>query len=82
MYDMKFFKATGERAVGMFSGALASALFVNGTDLFTVSWKAGVGTAGGAALLSILTSLAKGQVGPEGPGITETTRGAGRDGEK
>lgn len=82
MYDMKFFKAAAERAVGMFSGALASALFVNGIDLFHVDWKAGVGTAGGAALLSILTSVAKGQVGPEGPGITETTRGAGRDGEK
>lgn len=79
MYDRKFLVATGERAVGMFAGTLSSALFVDGTDLFHVPWQSGLGTATGAALLSVLTSIAKAHVGPEGPGVTETTRGAGRD---
>jgi hypothetical protein len=78
MYDARFFRAVAERAVGGFSGVLATALAADGADLCSVRWKAAFGLAGGVALLSILTSLVKGQVGPEGPGITETTRGAAR----
>ena len=80
MYGRAFARATVERAVGSFSGVMASALFADGSDLFSIRWKSALGLAGGAALLSILASLAKGHVGPEGPGVMETTRGAGRDG--
>lgn len=82
MYGIEFAKATVERAVGSTSAVLVAALTADGTNLFAVHWKPTLGLAGGAFLVSILASLAKGQVGPEGPGIAETTRGAGRDGEK
>lgn len=75
-YDKRFVIATGERAVGVFSATLSGALFVNGLDLSCVDWSTGLNVAGGAALLSILTSFVKAQVGPPGPGLTETTRGA------
>lgn len=73
-----FVLAAGERAVGVFSGVLSSVLVADGVDVFHVGWKAALGTSLGAALLSVLASLAKRRVGPEGPGLMETTAGAGR----
>jgi len=73
-----FVLAAGERAVGAFSGVLSSALMADGADVFHVGWKAALGTSIGAALLSVLASLTKRPVGPEGPGLTETTAGTGR----
>jgi Putative lactococcus lactis phage r1t holin len=67
-----FLKATGERAIGMFSGSLASLLIADGGGLFDVGWGRALGASGMAALLSVLASFSKRYVGPEGPGLTET----------
>lgn len=77
-YNVAFFAAAGERAMGVFAAVLSGSLFVDGTDLSHVDWTTSFDIAAGAFLLSILTSLAKAHVGPEGPGVTETTRGAAR----
>lgn len=69
---LSFFKATGERAVGMFSGSLAGFLLADGGSLFDVGWGKALGVSGMAALLSVLASCSKYFVGPEGPGFTET----------
>jgi hypothetical protein len=57
----------------MFAGTLSSSLIADGTNVFHVGWREALGTAGGAALLSILASVAKHPIGPRGPGFTETT---------
>lgn len=75
-----FVLATIERAVGMFAGTLSSVLIADGADLFDVAWKKALGVAGMSAVLSVAASLAKGRVGPEGPGFSETTTGVGKSG--
>lgn len=78
---MAFVLATGERAAGMFAGTLSSILIAQGTDIMDAGWSKALGVSAMAALLSVLSSVAKGNVGPEGPGVTETTKGAGRIGD-
>lgn len=81
MIDMAFVKAVGERAVGAFSATLAGFLGAAGTDLVALDWSRSLSVSGGAALASVLASLAKGTMSPQGPGLTETTKGVGRDGD-
>jgi glutaredoxin-related protein len=68
-----FLKATGERAVGAFSGTMVTFLTAAGTDLHKLDWSVSLGVSGGAALASVLASFAKWKVGPDGPGLTEKT---------
>jgi hypothetical protein len=56
MYTKAFWKAAFERAVGAFSAPLAKQV---------------VGLGGAAALASLVASVVKANVGPEGPGLTE-----------
>ncbi len=78
---MAFVLAAGERAAGMFAGTLSSVLIAQGTDVLNAGWSKALSVSAMAALLSVLSSVAKGNVGPPGPSITETTKGAGRIGD-
>lgn len=58
-----------ERAVKTFCQTLAALLGVDGLDLLSVDWKQALSAAGLAALLSILTSIASGGFGNDGPSL-------------
>jgi anti-anti-sigma regulatory factor len=58
----KFWKDLFERAVKTFAQS-AVAILVLSTSLFDVSWVAAIGTAGLAALVSVLTSVGSAGVG-------------------
>ena len=69
MYSKAFVKAALERAVGAFAAPVAGALAT--VSVFDVPWKAVFGVAAAGAVASLLASLGKAPIGPEGPGLTE-----------
>lgn len=64
-----FIKATLERAIKTFAQVLAALLVANGTGLLDTDWVSAGSTAGMAALLSILTSVASDRIGADGPSL-------------
>lgn len=58
MWTALFWRGLAERAVKTFAQALVATLSVAGLTLGTVQWGTALGTAGLAALLSVLTSFA------------------------
>lgn len=71
----EFWLATAERAGKTFAQALAALLIASGTDLLHTSWVDSLSTAGMAAVLSVLTSVAGAGVGSNGPSLgPETTK--------
>lgn len=62
-----FWAGTLERAIKTFAQAGLAVLGATAVNLWTVPWEADAGIAGGAALLSVLTSLATGTT------VTKTT---------
>ena len=74
-----FWTATAERAVKTLAQALLAALTVGqaagavGVDVLSVDWATAASLAVGAALLSVLTSVASGPVGPaDSPSLVDT----------
>jgi len=66
MYDVLFWKLAAERAI---KSACQTVLLMFGAvqvDVFTVDWKQTAGLAAGAAVLSVLTSVASEPVGAPG----------------
>ena len=72
-----FWTATAERAVRTFAQTLIAALGLDTTEVLNLPWEHGFALAATAAILSVLTSLAAAGAGRSGPGLTETTEGAG-----
>ena len=69
-----FLAATAERAIKTFAQTLLALLGANQADILSVDNLAAVKVAGGAALLSVLTSFASGKIGYAGPSLAgETT---------
>ncbi|KAB8162914.1 holin [Streptomyces sp. 3MP-14] len=68
MTTWTFWRATLERAVRTAAQTLVAVLGAGAVDLLSVDWPAALATAGGAALLAVLTAVAT----PGGPGATET----------
>jgi hypothetical protein len=65
MDKLSFWKDTAERSVKTFAQTLVALWTVSGPlDIVSVDWKASLGVAVGAAVVSVLTSLASSQVGP------------------
>ena len=78
MWTVDFWKAAGERALKTFAQVWAAVLAgpavgdVIGVDLLHVGWRDSVSFAAGAALLSLLASIASAQIGPKGsPSVVE-----------
>ncbi|KAB8167066.1 holin [Streptomyces sp. 3MP-14] len=68
MTTWTWWRATLERAVRTAAQTLVAVLGAGAVDILTVDWPAAFATAGGAALLAVLTAVAT----PGGPGATET----------
>lgn len=66
MLTKAFALATLERALKTASQTAVALLAADGVDLLTLDWRAAGVTVGGAALLSVLTSVASLTVGPAG----------------
>jgi len=74
MYDTFFLTATLERAVKTFAQSFLAIVGADTAGVFTASTIDAAKVAGGAALLSILTSLASSASGRSGPSLAgETT---------
>lgn len=73
MWTSTFWKAVLERAIKTFAQTLAALLIGDGTGLLNSNWVDNLSVAGMAALLSVLTSLGSGFVGPSGPSLASET---------
>jgi hypothetical protein len=60
MWTLDFWKATGERMIRSFAAAMVSVLVVgeNMMDAFSANWQEALGVGLGAAVVSLLLSLA------------------------
>ena len=70
MWTAEFWKAAGERALSTFAQALLAVLSADGLDLITAPWSSALSTAGLAAVLSVLKSVAANKVYGAGPSLT------------
>ncbi|MGH3883708.1 MAG: holin [Pseudonocardiaceae bacterium] len=66
MFTYRFWQLASERAVKTFAQSLVAILSATGVGLLTVPWSTALPTAGMAALLSVLTSMASAPVGEPG----------------
>ena len=66
---LSYLKALLERAVKTFCQALVALLGAGAVDLLSVPWPAALATAAGAALVSVLTSIASAGFGNDGPSL-------------
>jgi hypothetical protein len=64
VYSPTFWKQAAERAIKTFAQVLAALLTADGTGLLDTNWPGSLSTAGMAAVLSVLTSMASAAVGP------------------
>ncbi|MGQ0719650.1 MAG: holin [Pseudonocardiales bacterium] len=63
MFTYRFWQLASERAVKTFAQSLLAILSATGVGLLTAPWSTALSTAGMAALLSVLTSMASTPVG-------------------
>ena len=70
MLYKQFWIATAERAVKTFAQSLVALLGAGAVDILTTDWSQKISIAAGAAVVSILTSIASsGFGGTEGPSL-------------
>lgn len=68
MWTTNFWKQTAERAAKSAAQALIGLWTLDGVDVLNADWRLAGGIAGGAAVLSVLTSLATAKMGePDDP---------------
>jgi hypothetical protein len=79
MFTAAFWRATAERAVKTFAQTLVALLSAGAFNVLKAEWQESLGVAAGAAVLSVLTSIASAGVGNSGPSLgPETVSGAHR----
>jgi hypothetical protein len=66
VFNAQFWKDTAERAVKTFAQALAAVFGAEGLGLLNAPWGTALSTAGMAAVLSVLTSVASASAGTPG----------------
>lgn len=66
MFSKQFLIDSAERALATFLQTLLAIVGVDALALFSLDWKAALATAGSAAILSVVKSLAGNKVGNEG----------------
>jgi hypothetical protein len=64
VFTRQFWTLSAERAVKTFAQALAAVLLAGGAGLLAADWGTALSTAGMAAVISILTSVASLRIGP------------------
>lgn len=76
LWTAAFWKAAAERAAKTFAQTLAAVMTADGVGLLDADWTARLSAAAGAALLSLLFSVASAGAGNPGPSLsTETVEG-------
>lgn len=74
-YDKDYLVATAERALKTFFQVLLAVVGTDALGAISADWQQALAVAGMSALLSVLTSLASGNVGLAGPSLAgETTK--------
>lgn len=72
MYDINFWKAAGERAIKTFAQAIVALMGTEAMGIHEFDWGVSLSTAAFAAVLSIATSLASANFGPNpGPSLVD-----------
>lgn len=66
MWTKQFWQDAIERAVKTFAQTLAAVLGAGAVDVLAVDWQSALAVSGGAALVSVLTSLGSEKFGPGG----------------
>ncbi|HKR50140.1 MAG TPA: holin [Pseudonocardiaceae bacterium] len=66
MFTYRFWQLAGERAVKTFAQTLVAILSVAGVGFHIAPWTTALSTAGMAAVLSVLTSMASAPLGEPG----------------
>ena len=70
MFTYRFWQLAGERAVKTFAQTLVAVLSITSFGLLNAPWTTALSTAGMAAMLSVLTSMASVPVGePNSPNL-------------
>ena len=69
MFTAGFWRAAVERAIKTFAQTLVSLWGAGAFNIMKVEWQEALGVAGGAALLSVLTSVASSGIGNTGPSL-------------
>ena len=69
MFSKAFALAALERAIKTFAQTLAAVLGIGLTDILAVDWHAALSAAGGAAVLSILSSITTGALTDGNPSV-------------
>lgn len=73
MYDIRFWKAAGERAVKTLAQTLVALIGANAVSVMDLDWGQMLGVAGTATILSVLTSIASANFGNTGPSLADET---------
>lgn len=66
MWQLSFWKDATERALKTFAQTLVTLLGAGAVDLLAVDWVSGLSVAGGAAVVSLLTSVGSEHFGNSG----------------
>lgn len=72
MFTVPFWKAAAERAIKTFAQTLVVLLGASAVDILAVDWPQALSLAAGAAVVSVLTSIASDAVtAQDGPSLTD-----------
>lgn len=74
MFEVGFVKATAERSLKTLSQTAIALLGAGALNVLTVDWQQVIGVSLGAALLSVLTSIASAQVSGGSPSLVKADR--------
>lgn len=69
MFTLVFWKAAAERALKTFAQSLPAVGLVGALGVLDVDWPGALSAAALATLISLLTSVASNQIGPDGPSV-------------
>lgn len=73
MFTAAFWKATTERMIRTFAASALTTLAGDQVSLLDLNWVEILSVGGGSAVVTLLIALAASRIGPDGPGLTETT---------
>ena len=73
MYDLRFWKASIERAVKTFAQTLVALIGTTAVTIVDLDWMQMLGVSATATVLSVLTSLASANFGSTGPSLADET---------
>ena len=73
MYDIRFWRAAGERAIKTLAQTLVALIGTTAVNIIDLDWAQMFGVAATATVLSVLTSIASANFGSTGPSLADET---------